>query len=64
MSESTKAVYLSYAREGTEAAFAMLRLYAPGPMVESPNELRNDHLLARLQADPRFEEILKTAQPL
>lgn len=48
----------------TEAAFAVLRLYAPGPMVESANELRNDRLLARLQADPRFEEILKTAQPL
>jgi hypothetical protein len=48
----------------TEEAFASLRRIVAGPSDNVPEELRHDPYFVRLKADPRFEEILKSAKPL
>ena len=47
-----------------EEAFACLREMMNGPCNLSPNEIRIHPIWSRLKDDPRFEEILKSAQPL
>ena len=47
-----------------EEAFACLRQMMREPVNVSPNEIRIDPLWSRLKDDPRFEEILKSDQPL
>ena len=46
-----------------EEAFALLREIMGGMGQQAPSQFRLDHFWSRLKDDPRFEEILKTAQP-
>ncbi len=55
-------VYVSLGRR--EEAIACLREMMNEPGVLSPNEIRIDPLWSRLNDDPRFEEILRSAKPL
>jgi TolB-like protein/Flp pilus assembly protein TadD len=54
--------YLAAGRN--EQALAVLRQMMNEPCILSPNEIRIDPLWSRLKADPRLEEILKSAKPL
>ncbi|MDO8544576.1 MAG: hypothetical protein Q7S40_29395 [Opitutaceae bacterium] len=47
-----------------EDALGILRELMTGPCFRGPQEVRHDPLWSRLNADPRFEEILKSAKPL
>ncbi|MBL9219504.1 MAG: TIR domain-containing protein [Opitutaceae bacterium] len=55
----------AYAAAGhPEEALAALRQLFAGPSTITPAELRDHPWFASLKADPRFEEILKSAKPL
>ncbi|MBI4623885.1 MAG: toll/interleukin-1 receptor domain-containing protein [Verrucomicrobia bacterium] len=66
MTESPKAVFLSYASQDTEAERRVCEsLHAACVEVWfDQSELRVDPFLSRLKTDPRFKEILRAAKPL
>ena len=47
-----------------DEALAELRKLMAGLVSMTASQFRHDPLWSRLKNDPRFEEILKTAQPL